>query len=207
MVPHVCKACFGQSPRPWIRHDSGRGIEEPLENSHDDPGDTARSLAGRESFPVCLTESDLRTMDGFSTARKAEWIVYKHIKDRFGADVGIEKDNEGADLRISRNGKTERIEVKGTKSKNIAWAQLKVSSQRSHDALRSGAVSMYRVTDVHGPKPCVHILKHGRDYELTPEPRWAVKPAGKRTYPLRGRRYRYELPHEAVASNEWGVLG
>ena len=29
----------------------------------------------------------------------------------------------------------------------------------------------------------------------------------KKTYPLRGRRYRYELPHEAVALNEWGVVG
>ena len=67
---------------------------------------------------------------------------------------------------------------------------------------------MYRVTDVDGSEPRVHILKHGRDYELPrPEPRWAVKPAGERTYPLRGRRYRYELPHEAVALHEWGVTG
>lgn len=116
--------------------------------------------------------------------------------------VGIEKDSEGADLRISRNGETARIEVKGTKSKDIAWAKLKVSSRRSYDALRTGAASMYRVTDVDGSEPRVHILKHGRDYELKTEPRWAVKPAGERTYPLRGRNYRYELPHEAVALRE-----
>ena len=182
-------------------------MEESLKNPHDDSSGTAYDLAGSESFPVYLTESDLRTIEEFSTAKKAEWIVRKHIKDKFGADVGIGKDTEGADLRISRNGKTERIEVKGTKSKNIAWAQLKVSSRRSYDALRTGAASMYRVTDVDGSEPQVHILKHGRDYELKPEPRWAVKPAGERTYPLRGRRYRYELPHEAVALHEWGIPG
>ena len=178
-----------------------------MENLDADRPETASRAAGRESFSVPLTESDLRTIERYSTAKKAEWIVRKHIKDKFGADVGIEKDTEGADLRISRNGKTERIEVKGTKSRNIAWAQLKVSSRRSYDALRTGAASMYRVTDVDGSEPLVHILKHGRDYELRPEPRWAVKPAGERTYPLRGRRYRYELPHEAVALHEWGVPG
>ena len=66
---------------------------------------------------------------------------------------------------------------------------------------------MYRVTDVDGDQPRVHVLRHGRDYELKPEPRWAVKPAGERTYPLRGRHYRYELPYEAVALHEWGVPG
>lgn len=183
------------------------GTEKQVKNFDADRTETASRSAGRESFSVPLTESDLRTIEEFSTAKKAEWIVRKHIKDQFGADVGIEKDTEGADLRISGNGKTERIEVKGTKRNDIAWAQLKVSSRRSYDALRTGAASMYRVTGVDGNEPRVHILKHGRDYELTPEPRWAVKPPRKRTYPLRGRRYRYELPYEAVALNEWDVLG
>lgn len=182
-----------------------------MKNPHDDPSETARGLAGSgESFPVCLTESDLRTIEGWSTAKKAEWIVRKYIEDRFGADVGIERDHEGADLRVSKNGSTERIEVKGTKSRDLAWAQLKVSSRQSYNALRTGAASMYRVTDVDGDQPRVHVLKHGRDYELIPEPRWAVRRVRGRastSYLLRGRPYRYEEPYEAVALHEWGVPG
>lgn len=176
----------------------------------ENPGDrseAASGATGHESFSVSLTESDLHEIEEYSTAKKAEWIVRKYIRCKFGSQVRIEKDCGGADLRVSMNGETERIEVKGTKKNDIAWAQLKVSSQQSYDALRSGAASMYRVTGVEGNMPRVHVLEHGRDYELKPEPRWAVKPAGQKTYPLRGRRYRYELPYEAVALNEWGALG
>lgn len=162
---------------------------------------------GSEPFSVSLTESDRREIADLSTARKAAWIVRKHIKDRFGPGVRIEEDHEGADLRFSRDERTERIEVKGTRKRDLAWAQLKVSSRQSCDALRSGAASMYRVTDVDGSAPRVHVLKHGRDYELAPEPRWAVRriPPGANLYPLRGRPYRYDRPYEPVASNEWCV--
>lgn len=163
--------------------------------------------AGSEPFSVPLTESDRLEIAELSTARKAEWIVRRLIEDRFGPGVRIERDHEGADLRFSRDGRTERIEVKGTRKQDLAWAQLKVSSRQSCDALRSGAASMYRVTDVDGNAPRVHVLQHGRDYELVPEPRWAVRrvPPDENPYPLRGRPYRYDLPYEPVASDEWRV--
>lgn len=186
---------------------SARKPEEQMETSDADRNEAVCGPPGHECFSVPLTESDLRTIHGFSTARKAEWIVCKYIGDTFGAEVVIEKDHEGADLRVSRNGRTERIEVKGTAREDIAWPLLKVSSRQSHDALTSGAAAMWRVTGVGGSEPRVHVLKHGRDYELQPEPRWAVRPAGTSPYPLRGRRYRYELPHEGVALNEWDVHG
>lgn len=190
--------------------EASRRVEEPVKDS-----DTVRRIAAfdpadTESFCVPLTASELREIDGFSTAKKAEWIVRKHIERRFGAEVGIERDHEGADLRVSKNGSTERIEVKGTKSRDLAWAQLKVSSRASYAALSSGAASMYRVTDVDGSEPRVHVLKYGRDYELIPEPRWAarrVRGGASNSYPLRGRPYRYEEPYEAVATSQWDVLG
>ena len=186
-------------------------VEEPVKGSDTGRRKAAFDLAETESFCVPLTESDLRAIEGFSTAKKAEWIVRKHIEHRFGAGVGIERDHDGADLKVSKNGSTERIEVKGTKSRDLAWAQLKVSSQASYAALSSGAASMYRVTDVDGSEPRVHVLKYGRDYELIPEPRWAVRrvrgEGASNSYFLRGRPYRYEEPYEAVATSEWGALG
>jgi len=185
-------------------------VEEPVKGSDTGRRKAAFDLAETESFCVPLTESDLRAIEGFSTAKKAEWIVRKHIEHRFGAGVGIERDHDGADLKVSKNGSTERIEVKGTKSRDLAWAQLKVSSQASYAALSSGAASMYRVTDVDGSEPRVHVLKYGRDYELIPEPRWAVRRVrggASNSYFLRGRPYRYEEPYEAVATSEWGALG
>ena len=190
--------------------EASRRVEEPVKDSDTGRRKAAFDPADTESFCVPLSASELREIDGFSTAKKAEWIVRKHIEHRFGAEVGIERDHEGADLRVSKNGSTERIEVKGTKSRDLAWAQLKVSSQASYAALSSGAASMYRVTDVDGSEPRVHVLKYGRDYELIPEPRWAarrVRGGASNSYPLRGRPYRYEEPYEAVATSEWDVLG
>ena len=88
--------------------------------------------------------------------------------------------------------------MKGTESPTIAWQQLKVSSQKSHDALENRDASMYRVVHVNGPCPRIYILAYGRDFTLEPEPRWAVKrvPPKDDRYPLRGEPYRYELPYD-----------
>ena len=101
-----------------------------------------------------------------------------------------------------------RIEVKGTASKDIAWSQLKVSSQKSHDALESGEAAMYRVVDVEGTQPRIYMLTYGQDFTLEPEPRWAVKKTRMEDdrYPLRGRPYRYLKPHEPVAQDDWETL-
>ena len=166
--------------------------------------------AGRyESVSITLSDLDLQDMVGLSTEKKALYIVEKYIRDECGEHAEIEDDRNGADLRISVDGKTvKRIEVKGTASNDLAWSQLKVSSQKSHDALKSGDAWMYRVVDVDGTHPRIYILTYGRDFKLEPEPRWAVKQTAPESdrYPLRGRAYRYDLPFDLVAQDEWETL-
>ncbi len=180
----------------------------------DDPGQpTARTEPAPSfpdpypSIPVTLTSSERQALAGHSMERRALYIVHKHLRDRYGGRARIEEDQEGADLKVSIGDKTERIDVKGTESPTIAWQQLKVSSQESHDVLKSGGASMYRVVDLGGANPRIYVLTYGRHFTLEPEPRWAVKliePKDDR-YPLRGEPYRYDLPYDPVAVDEWEV--
>ncbi len=83
----------------------------------------------------------------------------------------------GADLAVLPAGAAapKLFEVKGTADGDIAWQQLKVSSQSSHDLLTRGSASVLRVTDVFGQEPVVHELRHGIDFRLEPEARWTFK--------------------------------
>jgi len=153
-----------------------------------------------------LNDLDLQETVELSTEQKALNIVEKHLRDVYGEHVEIEEDRDGADLRVSIDGRTvKRIEVKGTASKDLAWSQLKVSSQRSHDALESGEATMYRVVDVDSTQPRIYILTYGTDFTLEPEPRWAVKQVRTEDdrYPLRWKPYRYDLPYDPVAQDDW----
>ena len=140
------------------------------------------------------------------------WVVAlrrrERVVERHKGHAEIEDDHEGVDLKVSIDGRTERIEVKGTASSTIAWQQLKVSSQKSHDALKNRDASIYRVVDVNSLHPRIYILEYGRDFTLEPEPRWAVKrvPSEDERYPLRGEPYRYIRPHDTVAEDEWEAL-
>ena len=158
--------------------------------------------------PNALTEGGRKKTEGLSTEQKAMNIVRALLKDKYGEDVEIEEDRDGVDLRVTIDGKTERIEVKGTADSTIAWEKLKVSSQRSHDALVRGDASIYRVVDVDSANPRVYILTHGEDFTLEPEPRWAVKriPPDNERYPLQGKPYRYDRPFEPVALDDWEIL-
>ena len=164
-----------------------------------------RSVRANTYYPNRFGASD--TAEDFSTAEKAEFIVLKYLVDKYEGQAQIEEDKGGADLMVSTDGKVERIEVKGTESSTIAWQKLKVSSQKSHDALESRDASIYRVVDVNGPRPRIYILTHGRDFTLEPEPRWAVKrvPSDDDRYPLRGEPYRFSRPHDPVAADEWEI--
>ena len=171
---------------------------------------TSSSPGSPDQYPsisVSLMPSERQNMALRSTEQKALFVVLKHLIEKYGDQVEIEDDRDGADLKVSINGKTERIEVKGTESTTIAWPQLKVSSQKSHDSLKNGGASMYRVVDVNGPTPRIYILTYGQHFTLEPEPRWAVKrvPSKDDRYPLRGEPYRYELPYDPVAAEEWEV--
>ena len=191
-------------PRP-DRTDPQTGAA--LGSSH--PSGHSTSASDRyPSVPITLTESERQTVAAFrTTERKALFIVLKHLVDEYGDQATIEEDRDGADLKVSARGKSERIEVKGTESPTIAWQQLKVSSQKSYDALENRDASMYRVVDVNGPRPRIYILTYGRDFTLEPEPRWTVKrvPPKDDRYPLRGEPYRYELPYDPVAADDWEV--
>ena len=155
-----------------------------------------------------MTKGGRKEVEDPSTEQKALNIVRALLTDKYGEDVEIEEDRDGVDLIVTIDGKTERIEVKGTKDSDIAWKKLKVSSKKSHDALVSGDASIYRVVDVDSANPRVYILIYGEDFTLEPEPRWAVKriPPDNDRYPLQGMPYRYERPFDPVALDDWEIL-
>ena len=182
---------------------------EMASGSPDTGGDVMSASDRYPGIGVTLTEWERQAVAGLrTTEKKALHIVRKHLKDRYGDRAEIEEDREGADLRVSVDGKTERIEVKGTESPTIAWPQLKVSSQRSHDALVGGGASVYRVVDVSSANPRIYVLTYGRHFTLEPERRWAVKrvPPEDDRYPLRGEPYRYDRPYEPAAAGEWETV-
>ena len=87
----------------------------------------------------------------------------------------------GADLAVVLEAaRPELFEIKGTANAEIAWQQLKVSSQSSYDLLTGGLASVLRVTDVYGEKPVVYELRCGQDFRLEPEARWTFKPIRNR---------------------------
>jgi hypothetical protein len=160
------------------------------------------------STSISLTEDQRQWLARLSTEKKALFIVRGYIMTKYGKSAEVEEDRDGVDLKVTIDGKTERIEVKGTQDFDIAWQKLKVSSKKSHDALVSGDASIYRVVDVDSANPRVYILTHGEDFTLEPEPRWAVKriPPDNERYPLQGKSYRYDRPYDPVAFDDWEIL-
>ena len=186
---------------------------QPLPDPPNRPSLKAESVPGSPdlypSISITLTSELCRYLAGLrTTEKKAEAIVLLHLIDKYRGRAEIEEDQEGADLRVSIDGKTERIEVKGTEKSTIAWQQLKVSSQKSHDALKNGGVSVYRVVDVDSENPRIYILTYGQHFTLEPEPRWAARPVPPKDerYPLRGEPYRYDLHNGPVAVDEWEAM-
>ena len=84
----------------------------------------------------------------------------------------------GGDIEIQSEGRTFKIEVKGTTETDICWMKLKVSGKLSYELLVQG-MPLYRVCGVNDRFPTIYILKYQRDYEMVPEPRWSIHP--KRT--------------------------
>ena len=84
---------------------------------------------------------------------------------------------KGADLRVRHHDGLETdIEVKGTEAAGLAWAQLKVSSQQSHDRLKSG-MPLFRVTGIRSRAVRLFVMKYDDDFEMFVEPRWSVRPS------------------------------
>jgi hypothetical protein len=93
-------------------------------------------------------------------------------------DAAFLPGSKGADLEVSYSGKLERFEIKGTVDKSIAWQKLKVSSQDCYDCLLQG-MTLIRVTSIGSLKMKLYFMKHGEDFILEPEVRFAVKPVRK----------------------------
>lgn len=93
----------------------------------------------------------------------------------------------GADLKVvfSTDRPSTTLEIKGTEQSDIAWQQLKVSSEHSYRLLTEKKIPLYRVIDVFGRNPSIYILIHGVDFELAPEPRWSIKRISNRKKNMR----------------------
>ena len=137
-----------------------------------------------DSFRVKLTEQDLENLNNSfpvsqgsnQIGQRAIAIVKIHFR-RVHPSSSFVDPVRGADLAVALDGGAARqFEVKGTADGAIAWQQLKVSSQASHDLLASGGASVLRVTSVYTEEPVIFELRCGRDFRLEPEARWCIKP-------------------------------
>lgn len=162
-----------------------------------------------ESYSVHLSDAEHESMYGLSARAKAEKIVRKYLALEHGDKIKIERDQDGADLKVFLDWKIIRIEVSGTSATKIAWNSMKALGQQSHDDLKRGKVALFHVVDVDSQSPRIYILKHGRDFYLEQESKWSVtpvKPEDIGKYPLRGVFYRYDDPFEPVAIEDWKFL-
>lgn len=97
--------------------------------------------------------------------KRAEEIVKIYFQRKDPRCQFAETPPKGADLQVALPGEALAIEVKGTKSADVASQQLKVSSQHSRDLLEKGA-PVYRVTGVFERSPSIYALPEviGRRY-------------------------------------------
>lgn len=134
------------------------------------------------------------TTINFKITRSQLSQLLKHSKDGKNSDIGkmavkmvtlyfksldsnaqVVPGKNGADIQVISKGTATNYEVKGTQDPKIAFSKLKVSSQPSYNALVGGMV-LIRVTNIRSTDMKIHFLKHGVDFTLMKEPRWAVKP-------------------------------
>ena len=136
-----------------------------------------------ESFRVELSPAEFQALnDSFPASagsgdigKRAIEIVKLHFQ-RVHVGCSFGSPQSGSDMALIVGPECTQYEVKGTAAKGIAWQQLKVSSQASHDLLSSGGASVLRVTEVYSDQPVVYLMRCGTDFRLEPEARWCVKP-------------------------------
>ena len=136
------------------------------------------------SFQVKLSEADFVDLNGrfpqsqgsSDIGKRAVEIVKHHFRGQQPGCRFVDPPR-GADLAVvpPDAARPNVFEVKGTAEADIAWQQLKVSSQSSYNLLTSGSASVLRVTDVYSREPVVFELRHGQDFRLEPEARWTFK--------------------------------
>ena len=136
-----------------------------------------------KSHRVNLTDAQYRELDSHHPKSKASGPIGKRAEEivkiyfrKMDPACEFRSPPRGADLDILlSSGKSIVIEVKGTASIELAWPQLKVSSQDSWKLLAEKHVPVYRVTDVFGRSPSIYVLTYGEDFTLQAEPRWTFK--------------------------------
>ena len=111
--------------------------------------------------------------------KRAEEIVKIYFQ-RTSPGCTFAAPDAGADLTVlfCDGSSPSLIEVKGTAALGIAWPQLKVSSQQSYNLLVQAGVPVYRVSGVFTATPTIYVLRHGADFRLEEEARWAFKRSG-----------------------------
>jgi hypothetical protein len=132
-----------------------------------------------DEIPLDLTEEEFSRVNRMRCDQAALEICRIHF-GRSLPGVRFVPPGKGADLRVRHpDGIETDVEVKGTEALGIAWPKLKVSSQHSHDRLRSG-MPLYRVTGIGSRAVKLFVMRHGEDFEMVPELRWSVRPPRSR---------------------------
>ncbi|NKB38183.1 MAG: hypothetical protein GKR93_13640 [Gammaproteobacteria bacterium] len=134
-----------------------------------------------EEIKVHLTEEEFQRLNELfppseksaTVGRRAVEIVKYHFLS-INSDYKFSKASKGADLKVVCGDFDFEIEIKGTTKADIAWSQLKVSSQTSHDRLFQG-LPLYRVISANNIHPTIFVLKHDDDFILSPETRWKIQ--------------------------------
>lgn len=109
------------------------------------------------------------------------WVAVEIAKQYFKQkhpDATFPEPSKSVDLYVKIGNDIQEYEIKGTADPQISWNKLKVSSKGCHDKLLKG-MELIRITNVGKSNVTLHFLTHGKDFELIPEDRWAVKKASK----------------------------
>src|SRR5437762_7559142 len=91
------------------------------------------------------------TIKSSTVGRRAIELVQFHFRTQDPACKFLEPGN-GIDLEVTRGEQVDRIEVKGTADRNIAWMKLKVSGKPCYAHLIAG-IELYRVVAVYERDP------------------------------------------------------
>lgn len=129
-----------------------------------------------------LTEDEFSKIKNLPCEQAALEICKIHFL-RNDAKTEFLAPGSGADIRVRVGGGAEiDIEVKGTAASGIAWSQLKVSSQQSHDRLEAG-MPLYRVNRIGSRTVSLFVMTCGKHFEMVHEPRWSVRPVKSKGNP------------------------
>lgn len=125
----------------------------------------------QESLDTLIKDSkDGKNSDIGKMAIEVVKLYFKSLDSTVEFQLG----KNGADITVLLDGKKTDYEIKGTQDSSISYNKLKVSSLSCHNALING-MEIIRVTNIRKCDMKISFLKHGIDFLLVEEPRWAVK--------------------------------